>query len=318
MTDTLTALSLVVANATDPNDDLPLPGVYPGVPMSRYHRWPGASNSRLSKLRQSPAHLKAYLDQPTDAAHFALGRATHSAILEPDDFASNYVSAGRCSAIKKSDKLQCDNAGSIYAGGEWFCGTHGKGIGTFATATVLPPADYKATIGMRDSVLAHPKASRLLSGKGEAELSAVWVDAESGVQCKARLDRYSPLIAGGAIVDIKTTEDASPRAFESSIYKWGYHRQAAFYLAAARATGLAAEHFVVVAVEKKPPFAVALYRITEGAIAAGEEQLKPLLATYGRCVETNTWPGYSENIEDIAIPAYAWNQIEQEVKESAA
>jgi hypothetical protein len=299
--------------------EAPLPGVYPGVPMIEYHRWPGASNSRLSKIRQSPAHLKAYLDEPTDAAHFAIGRATHSAILEPDDFGASYVMPEQCGATKKGDGLRCANAGVSLINGEWFCGVHAKGVGAPDTSKiVLPPADYSAIQKMRDSVMAHPKASRLLSGKGEVELSATWNDAGTGVLCKARLDRYSPAIAGGAIVDIKTTRDASPRAFESAIYNFGYHRQAAMYLAAARATGLNAEHFVVVAVEKEPPYAVAVYRITEGAIMAGEEQLKPLLALYAKCVETDTWPGYSENIEDIAIPAYAWNQIETEVKESVA
>jgi hypothetical protein len=308
----LTKIGLVLANATDPADDLPLPGVYPGVPMLRYHRWPCASNSRLSKIRQSPAHLKAYLEQPTDSATFALGRATHAAILEPDVFSASYVLPERCTAIKK-DKARCDNSGIVYAGGEWFCGVHGKGIASVANnVTVLPPADYRAALSMRDAVFAHPKAARLLSGKGEAELSALWQDETTGVMCKARLDRYSPIIAGGAIVDIKTTRNASPTAFERAIYEHGYHRQAAFYLQAAKATGLNAEHFVIVAVEKEPPFAVALYRVSEAAITAGEEQLKPLLALYGQCVASDTWPGYSENIEDIALPSYAWSQIEQE------
>lgn len=298
--------------------ETPLPGVYPNVPMVEYHRWPGASNSRLSKLRQSAAHLKAYLDEPTDAAHFAIGRATHSAILEPDDFATSYVMPEQCGATKKGDGMRCANAGVIYAGGEWFCGVHGKGIANHTSSIVLPPNDYNAIKRMRDSVFAHPKAKRLLSGMGEVELSATWNDAGTGVLCKARLDRYSPVIAGGAIVDIKTCRDASPRAFESSIYTFGYHRQAAMYLAAARATGLNAEHFVVVAVEKDAPFAVAVYRITEGAIMAGDEQLKPLLSLYAKCVETDTWPGYSENIEDIALPQYAWGQIETELKEAVA
>ena len=40
----------------------PEPGIYPGVPMDEYLGWDCASNSRLRRLRRSPAHLKAYLD----------------------------------------------------------------------------------------------------------------------------------------------------------------------------------------------------------------------------------------------------------------
>jgi hypothetical protein len=330
-TATLSRLGMVLMNADAPRTSaapVPAPGVHSGVSHQLYHRWAAASNSRLSKLQQSPAHLRVYMDEPTDARHLAMGRAAHNAILEPGKFDGSYVVSAQCTAIKK-DKDRCSNSGIVLANGEWFCGVHGKGISSDAGAvTVLPQKDYDDTLRMRDAVMAHPKARRLLSGVGDAELSVVWTDAGNGVLCKARLDRWSPAIAGGAIVDIKTCRDASPRVFERSIYEYGYHRQAAMYLAGANANGLSAEHFVVVAVEKEPPFAVAVYRITEGAIDAGADQVfgpmqadgirrGGLLGLYGRCLTTDTWPGYSDNIEDIALPHYAWGQISDEAAATA-
>src|SRR5262245_8459627 len=69
----------------------PDPGVYPNVPMEAYHRWNAVSNSRLTKLDRSPAHLLAYLTEPPeDTKATAEGRAIHCAVLEPDDFVNRY------------------------------------------------------------------------------------------------------------------------------------------------------------------------------------------------------------------------------------
>lgn len=306
-------LGLTLVNATDPGDDLPLPGVYPDVAHGTYHRWNAASNSRLTKIRQSPAHLKAYLEEPTDTVALVVGRAVHSAILEPDDFAGRYVVAERCTAIKK-DKERCNNSGIVLAGGEWFCGVHGKGLAGMRGPLVLPPADYALCLKARDAVYAHPKAKKLLSGKHMMELSATWLDAANGLPCKARFDCVNADFA--AIVDIKTTTNASRDAFERAIYNYGYHRQGAHYVTGAKATGLVVEHFINIAVEKEPPYAVAVYRLDEAAMEAGLVTLRPLLDRYAECLATDTWPGYPTDIQDIAIPSYGFQQADAEMREA--
>jgi hypothetical protein len=278
----------------------PEPGVYPGTPVLDYHRWACASNSRLTKLLRSPAHLKAYLDEPDDDTNaLTMGRAAHSAILEPEDFAKRYGRSSGVDRRTKAGKQEWDDL-----------------LTEFGVGYVLKPDDYDAALKMRESVRAHASASKLLAGEGDVEFSIVWdarydEDDEKAVQrCKARLDKMSPVIAGGVIVDIKTCRSASPRDFERAIFDHGYHRQGALYLDAARAAGLDASHFVIIAVEKEPPYAVAVYRITEGAIEAGYEQIRPLLRTYAMCETLNEWPAFGDDVKDIAIPAYAWNQLD--------
>lgn len=305
-------LGLVLSSATT-TPVVPEPGIYPNIPMWEYQAWDAASNSRLTQLHRSAAHLKAYLDAPQpDKAHFTIGRATHSAILEPDDFAKVYVrSSDGCDRRTKAGKE------------EWAALEAEAGEGN-----VLKMAEYEMVTGMREAVLKHPKAAKLITGQGRSELSMVWIDPSSGVRCKARMDRHSPLIAGGAVVDIKTTRDARREKFERAVYEHGYHRQAAMYLAGAKILGLAAESFVVIAVEKETPYVTAIYRLTEGAIDAGEEQLfgktdeegefhGGLLAKYAECHASNDWPGYSDLVQDIALPNYAWGQIDDEIKETA-
>jgi hypothetical protein len=293
------------------------PGVHPGVPMAEYHAWTGASNSRLTHLDRSPAHLQAYLAQPrTESEALRLGRSLHSAILEPDDFTSNYTVAGQCEATKKGDGLRCSNPGVDYHSIEgWLCGIHARGraAGFANVRTVLSTSDYALCLGARDSVYRQHSAKGLLPtdrDQGAIELSLRWRDAETGTDIKARLDYHAPSIAGGTIVDVKSTTDASKDAFTRTIYDRGYHRQGALYLAGSEALDLPARHFALIAVEKEPPYAVAVYRLTAPAVDAGRFQLRSLLQRYAICVDRNQWPAYDDRVQDISLPDWAWKQIE--------
>lgn len=274
----------------------PAPGVYPDTPMDDYLGWDAASNSRLSRLMRSPAHLRAYLDEPGAATPaLRLGRAAHSAVLEPDLFTGQYVRGIEGDRRTKAVKEEWAALEAAYPGAE-----------------ILSPKDYDTVAAMRDRVWEHPAASALLSGEGDAELSMTWEDPGTGVLCKARWDRHSPEIDGGAIVDYKTCQDASPPAFERAIFNFGYFRQGAFYLRGARARKLPIRHFVIVAQEKAPPYAVAVYRLSAPTLDGGNELIDTLLARYAECIRSDEWPGYPEHVTEIAVPAWAWDRIDEQ------
>lgn len=290
----------------------PHPGVYDGVPPELYHRWPAASNSALGRLLRSPAHMRAYLDgEYKDTPALIEGRAIHTAVLEPDAFAGRYTVAEQCQA-KKKDGDRCSNGGlMIHRDIGWVCGVHGRDPKLVAApeAEVLAQADRDRILAIRDSVMAHPAARALVTGPGQVELSLAWRDRETGVLCKGRWDRHTPELGGGAIVDLKTTTDAGRAAFEKSIFKFGYHRQAAFYLMGAKARKIPVRSFAIIAVEKEPPYGVAVYRISDAVVQDAQEQVGRLLRLYKQCKETGEYPGYPEGVQDISIPAWAWSQI---------
>jgi hypothetical protein len=300
-------------------DATPEPGVYPDTPMATYHAWRAASNSRLSRLHRSPAHLKAYLEQPpADTAALAAGRAIHCAVLEPDEFPQRFVVAQKCTATKK-DKERCRNNGTQFWAQEgWRCGVHPGTGPADDSQQVITEGDHAMCLRIRDNVHAHASAGGLVTGEGRNELTLLWRDAETEQLCKARHDRHSPVIAGGAIVDVKSTIDARLNPFERSIFAHGYHRQGAFYLEGAEALELPAQHFVIIAVEKDPPYAVAVYRLTEGALEAGAQQIRQLLRRYAACMATDTWPAYSDDVTDIALPPWAWDVIDTELQGATA
>jgi exodeoxyribonuclease VIII len=160
---------------------------------------------------------------------------------------------------------------------------------------------------MRDAVMSHELAGPLIERATYRELSALWTDERTGQLCKARWD--APDADAGVIADLKSCDDASPSGFRRSLGRWAYHRQNAFYMdgAAAVAPG-SFDTFVFIAVEKRPPYGVAMYRLPASAVQAGRDEYEPLLQRYAECVRDNHWPSYPAEVLDLDIPAYAyWN-----------
>lgn len=273
----------------------PPPGIYEDVPAGTYHKWLGASQSRLLTLRdKSPAHMKWEMEHPAEVTPaMALGSAIHTAVLQPDLFARRGLrdieGDGRTKAVKDARaQLRAEHPGCV----------------------ILAPQDYDICIAVRDAVTAHPIARALLDGP--AERSVVWMDEATGVMCKARFDEMP--IGIGAITDLKTTIDASPAAFTRAIYRFGYYIQAAHYLAGARAREIDADFFTIIAVEKEEPYAVAVYHIRDDAIQAGADELRPLLARYAYCEVTGEWPGYPAEAIEISLPPWAWAQVDERTR----
>lgn len=286
----------------------PPPGIYPGVPAELYHAWDAASNSILTRMARSPAHARAEMERPRVPTPALLrGDAVHTAVLEPDAFAKRYTVAGPCVETVRSGAnagQRCPNDGRVFRSGEWRCGQHDRGESE-ESRRVLSAADYATCTGMRDAVRAHPTARDLLDVCESSELSVVFCWPGTDIPCKARID--IPAFDAGVIADLKTTADASPSAFEHSVYRYGYHRQAPFYRAACAAHGIEVRDSLIVAVEDEPPYGTTVYRISDDAVGEGRQHLQRLLDLWQRCRGSGVWPAYPTAVTDITLPAYAWS-----------
>lgn len=326
--------------AFDNLEEPPEPGIYRNVPPEEYHKWHACSNSQISKLLKSPAHLKAYLeDDSDDTSTQRLGRQVHAAALEPDRFDDKYETIGACQGTTNAGK-QCSYNGKVLRMGESYCNTHDplenveyKGGGWYE----LPNGqcvrgkenlkEFKEEIkekgpdpiseknkdicdGIRRSLKNNAAADSLLYGDGDIELTIVWRDPMSGVMCKGRFDRYSDEIPGGAIVDLKTTRNAEPESFKKSVFNYGYHRQGAMYLMGADAVGIDAEDFAILAVEKEPPFGVMPYRLSDVTVRDAGETVQTAIQLWGDCMRTGNFPGYPDTVKELALPAWASDEVE--------
>lgn len=84
----------------------------------------------------------------------------------------------------------------------------------------------------------------------------LWEDDKTGLLLKSKLDM---VYKNRLVTDLKSTSARSKVAFLKDCQRYGYDRQAAFYLDAIARPGGPRRKFVLVAIQKKKPFSV--YRI---------------------------------------------------------
>ena len=204
--------------------------------------------STLKEARKSLMHYRYRLANPIeDTPRLAIGRATHTAVFEPDRFLLDYALF----------------TGSIRKGKVWEAfkaANEGR--------TILKADEYETCLAIRDAVRSHPVAGPALTPPGEAEKVITWIDIRTGLKCKARLDWYRP----GLLCDLKTTTDIDARRFGSLAERMSYHCQMAFYHDGLAALGLDAPLPKIVAVEAAEPHDVAVFAVNEDALWAGQKQ----------------------------------------------
>lgn len=261
------------------------------VPRDKYESIDACNWSTLKNLLVSGAYYQHCLKNPRrDTPAFALGRGAHTAIFEPDRFPLEYV-------IKPDGMERRSNAGkAAYAAME------SANVGK----TILDADDYRDCLSMRDALMANPLTARYL-GPGRSEVPIVWRDPESGVWCKARLDRLSDL---PALPDLKTTRSVDEDSFGRDAAKYLYYGQMAHYRNGCRVLGLLPPEAptVILAVEKAPPFDTAVFHVggSGGCMLFGQETVASLLVKLKHCRETNEWRGRYQEERVLTLPPWVY------------
>jgi hypothetical protein len=232
--------------------------------------------STLKHADTSPLHYHHCLAAP-DSDSKKLGRAVHTAVLEPEKLSTDYAvwDLGR------------------RAGKDWdaFCASH-SGRDILTTDQLLTAS----TMGV--AVRSHPVARKLLA-KGKAEQTILWTDPHTRIRCKARLD----WLRVGKAVDLKSSRDIEQRAFGRAFGSMLSHGQLGFYNLGLLANGRRVK-WRVIAVENTPPFDVAVYNVPDEAVWAGEELAKEALALVARCRKTGRWPGQYPKAVPLELPVW--------------
>lgn len=246
------------------------------------------SNSSLKPILRSSAHYVHNKEAPReDKPHFNLGSAIHCAILEPVRFKDEYVVSpvfdGRTTAGKQA-KL------------EFIENNKGKFI--------INDDDMECINGIAENVIYHDDAMQLLKA-GTNEVSYFWQDPETEIWMRARADSESRF----ATLDIKSTDDASPKGFVKSCAKFSYDMQAYIYTEARQQVTGETKQFVFLAVEKKAPYTIGLYIASREMLASGLLQYREALR---RVAEYRANPtgrlGYQPDgkIEELVWPTWAY------------
>ena len=239
--------------------------------------------SLLKHMEKSPAHLKHASENPRtfDSPAMMIGRAVHAIVLEPDKFTD-----GR----------------AVWDGGE----RRGKAWLEFRDAhegcDILTVAECDRANEIAHAVVKNPDAAALLHDT-QKEQTILWEDAETGADCKCRVDA----VKRSALSDLKTCRDASPRAFARAVAEHGYHGQGAMYRDGAVAAGLLDDDAPValIAVESEAPYICQVYVLDDAAIEQGRAVYREYLATFQSCRASGVWPGYAVGTMGLSLPRWA-------------
>lgn len=259
------------------------------ISNEQYHSSDGISRSMLMQLKKSPYHYwYKYLsgipepEKPTPA--LIEGELIHTAVLEPEKLSERFfVLPEHINRRTKEGKAEYQSILDANKGKQ-----------------VISDDQMMWSNIIRQCVYKDEMAAALLS---EAKVEqSIFFTHPTGIQCKARPDAW----AYGIVSDLKTTTDASERAMQISCIKYGYFLQAGMISYALKSIGETLEKFVIIAVEKKAPFAVCCYPMNEEAIEYGEGLVDGLLATLLECTARGKWPGYQ--MKELSVPNWALNE----------
>jgi hypothetical protein len=252
--------------------------------------------SSIKHIEKSPAHYlhrkQSGDDEDTDAR--IRGRVTHWAIFEPQRWQADVAS---WHGVQRRGK-QWDEFRRYHL-------DHSREI-----VTDSMHAEIEA---LASAIRSSPQVAPYLA-KGQAETTVTWEYCFGSpkilpshcwsANCKGRLDFISEH-NGGAILDLKTTFDASPDAFGRTVFRNDYHVQAAFYVDGVRAATGRELPFIFIAAEASAPYVVQAYRVPEEVLELGREKYRGWLQKLHECRTRNQWHGYAATETELVLPRWA-------------
>lgn len=264
-----------------------------------YHAIVGASSSILKMLlTKTPAHVYAQYFDPSrktkePSAAMQMGTAIHAAILEPMKFEAEY--------FVLDEGLDKKNSKSLFAAIE------------AAGQIPLKRADFDVIESIRKMVFSKSTSDKYLSN-GHAEKSIIINCDEYGIALKIRPDYCvlpCPEFPNGMILDVKSTEDASPNGFGDSVMKYGYELSAAWYCDVWQRHFKTEDRplFVWLPVEKSEPYECAFYAAPDFALDYGREQYLSVLPVLAECIKTGVWNGYADGLENLNFKPYQLSKM---------
>lgn len=167
--------------------------------------------------------------------------------------------------------------------------------------------------GMIASVMEHSLGRQIVDRSSKQE-SAFAIDPNTGILCKCRPDtRLEDDKQRLTLADLKSTfpGGASKEAFKKHCAAMGYYLQDTLYSNIYETITGERPFFIFVVVERKPPYAVQVFQITQPGKKAGKEQIARALERYAECKASNKWPCYPEVIVPIDLPQWKIAAIEQ-------
>jgi len=262
-------------------------GIHRDLPMQDYLDDEAIGSSSLCKISSTPADYKAALTAPhKDSKPLIFGTMAHSKMLEPDTFYDYYIDEidfGNCR--KKENKEKKD---------EWLKLHDGK--------IIVSASDKAALEKIEKAANQHDELCEILmNGVMNVEITGIAEFAKHLTPGGLRLKTREDIISDGWIYDIKTTSSpVTDIGIARTIMKYQYHLKAAHHTQVMRRAGLDIKGFGWIFVTTNQDAChIVVKKLSEALLQASIDKHMELLSLLARCTKTDSWPGYSQKVEEI-------------------
>lgn len=250
-------------------------------PFDIYAATDGVNYSTLKYMRVSPLHYRHAVDNPTDDTPLlAVGRAIHTAILQPHRLEIDYaVFEGKRRQGKVWDAFEAANA----------------------ERTILRADEMETAKAAAKRVLTDEIAKQWLNlDVALIERAITWTDEKTGLKCKGRPDAVH-----SAIVDVKSTGSIDERIFRALATRMGYFGQLGYYRRGYRILTRMSLPCAIIAVEQDPPHDVGVFVVDDESLRVSDDEISRMLTRVAECRKTGVWPGRYQKAQTLTLPDYA-------------
>lgn len=266
------------------------------------------SASALKKIKVSPSHfIEEEKKEQTDAMVF--GSAYHKFILEPDKFEMEYFVFDDRDIIEKLLGEGAKNPRATNAYKEWSSVQLSYAQGK----TMIDLQTKEALEKMKDRLMSHRYVRNLLNDGQPEQSFYCTLNTMNDNSTKIILRTDYLKWQKRAVIELKTTQDASKEGFPKECANYDYHIQAALY---SDIMEMISGHefpwtFFFIAQETKSPYAFNIFEASPQFIAQGRYEYEQLILLYQQCRDNDKWPGYQvwcENkfgINNLDLPKWA-------------
>ena len=251
----------------------------------QYHHGPLKyliSSSDLKNFARSPAHYREAKQNPEPSTPaMTFGSAFHSIVM---GFPDEVTVAPTINRRTKAGKAE-----------------YSAFLAASAGKYVVSQAEMNAIEGMCEAV-SHHKFARSLSETPHREITGIFADRGTDLWCKIRPDLID--LDRLIISDFKSCVDASEAKFTRTIFDYKYNWSAAWYKHGAEMITDQRFAFVIIAVEKTPPYGVNCFNIAGRAIRVAIDHIFEMTGEISDCFRKNQWPSYPQYLIDPDMPGW--------------
>ena len=250
-------------------------------------------SSDLKLLQQSINHWLSKRNYPETKA-LLLGSLGHTMVLEMSKLTERYLVMPKVDARTKSGKDQKMLA-QEQANNE--------------RKILISQEDFTSALGWRENIQNDPITSNVfLKSKGQNEVSGFFKHPDfEDVKGAFRVDKL--LTEERIAIDLKIMLSGHPHAFMSSVKKFRYDIQAAWYLDGLKSITGDDYDFLFVVCEKSNPHNVQTYRLSEKTLENARDDIRAIIKRYNTYTsadknQQNRLCGYFNGIQTLDIKYY--------------